>query len=715
MTHCGNWMWPIEESLVQLCNDVGAEIIVLTDRKKPGSFEIIDLDHLSEKHQFRQMLGRNSGCIRLPEELFDRQYAFEKQQKRYQRIKRDKLRLSMTLWCRQAEALFEVIEPDLFIVWNGQFGIGRVFRFVAEQLAVPVCFAEKGVLPQSWYLDRQGINATSSIGRDFCGNLEIGETQVETFQEKIRKIDQTGASAWRQPERKDGAKIRQELGVKKGQKVVFFPGQVDSDSNILLFSSHFKRSLDVLSWLAQGTGQDHFILAKPHPKGMDKQEDFAAVLGGEGRSITDMNVLDAIAVADVVVTINSTVAFEAIIRGTPVLQLGDGILTGKGLVAEYDPQQSAREQINKCLAEHQEKGEEIAARALRFGAYLNNQYYSFRFQTETARIALDSILVPLEVSKKSETHHVIVSRFSALTADTWWRFFRNRILLEIWYFLLRVKIVGVKAVKLLLPGLVTWLKKKLVQRASSAPWSSGFVMQHEVYSFDVFDTVLTRTVASPRALFELVQSRLSSLHSLPRQLVRRFPDIRIKAERRARLCATREETTLDEIYQKIADEHVLEAVTIEEIKALELETELECASPIALILEEIHRLKGAGKRVIYTSDIYLPQSHILKMLEKVGAPVDTGVLYVSSEIGLRKSSGSLFYHILENEGCSVKNLYHFGDNDWADLLVPARIGIRIYRTPGREVFAKRLRFSLGGAFYRSRRLLSKFFETNDER
>jgi CDP-glycerol glycerophosphotransferase (TagB/SpsB family) len=125
-------------------------------------------------------------------------------------------------------------------------------------------------------------------------------------------------------------------------------------------------------------GNEYFILAKPHPKGNLPAEDYTTILGNKGRAVADINVLDAIELADCVVSINSTVAFEAALRAKPVLLLGQGVLSKKEFVSSYLPEKGAAEQIAACITRYNLKRSTLHQQALSFAVYLDSQYYIYR-------------------------------------------------------------------------------------------------------------------------------------------------------------------------------------------------------------------------------------------------------------------------------------------------------------------------------------------------
>ncbi len=69
----------------------------------------------------------------------------------------------------------------------------------------------------------------------------------------------------------------------------------------------------------------------------------------------------------------------------------------------------------------------------------------------------------------------------------------------------------------------------------------------ELYSFDVFDTLITRRVGVPRGIFALMQEEIKDKLSLPKD----FYTIRCESERLAREIGDCREITFDDIYRKM--------------------------------------------------------------------------------------------------------------------------------------------------------------------
>ena len=412
--HCMHerWVAPIAGDLEKACEGLPCELFVIG--RGANCFitadNYIDLDVL-ESSIFSALT--DSMCYNTA--TFEEQIHYE--ETLYQLsgiiISREDIRQRLQGWFSEALLLLKMIQPDIVIVWNGLLARRAMYAKAARLLKLPVYYAEKGLLPDSWYVDQRGINPLSSVAEG-----EVGESITSEAREKwlcaLQMIDEKGESAWEQPARKDPQPLKKMLGlVGDNQKIVFFPGQVDSDSNIILFSNHFNNSLDALAWLVEGlSSREYFVLAKPHPKGSTKTEDFTTILGTRGKSLSDINVIDAIQLSDCVVSINSTVAFEAAIRGKPVLLLGQSLLSKKEFVSTYVPGVGASVQIAQCIERYDQNREMLYQQALALAVYLDSHYYAYRGNQQKTVDLVKRLLAHHEGGKEKSFTLEDVSRLS---------------------------------------------------------------------------------------------------------------------------------------------------------------------------------------------------------------------------------------------------------------------------------------------------------------
>lgn len=189
---------------------------------------------------------------------------------------------------------------------------------------------------------------------------------------------------------------------------------------------------------------------------------------------------------------------------------------------------------------------------------------------------------------------------------------------------------------------------------------------HSVISFDVFDTLLVRTLWRPEDVFRLVAKRIDDPSFFKKRVV---------AEQNARTRATKEhnheDITIDEIY---AEPDLFDARDLE----LEFERTVCFGNPeLAAVLKEA---KKRGKKVIAVSDMYLPTAFVRELLDTAGLE-EIEELYVSSDVRMTKGSGRLFEHVLAQLGVAPTDMLHIGDNRQADVLAPRNQGISSFHYP----------------------------------
>lgn len=190
--------------------------------------------------------------------------------------------------------------------------------------------------------------------------------------------------------------------------------------------------------------------------------------------------------------------------------------------------------------------------------------------------------------------------------------------------------------------------------------------QHEVVSFDIFDTLLYRTVSKPTDVFTRMEPFVKENCGISR-----FHERRIQAEQEARSRTRMEDVTIFEIYSAmdIAPELARKLIDYER------ETEFAILRRDNTMAELLEYSMSAGKKVLILSDMYQSSAFLKEALSRARL---TGykTLYVSSEEKLTKASGNLFRKVAEKEGISnLRGWLHFGDNPYSDYMVPRSLGL----------------------------------------
>lgn len=181
-----------------------------------------------------------------------------------------------------------------------------------------------------------------------------------------------------------------------------------------------------------------------------------------------------------------------------------------------------------------------------------------------------------------------------------------------------------------------------------------------VISFDVFDTLLLRPYAEPTDVFRHIENK-NGLFG--------FANERIDAEMRTRHNnPAREDITLDEIYNEISDE-------FKNLKQSEIEWELKILTTNPEMKAVWDYAKSRGKKIVVTSDMYLPSSVIEQALAKNGFD-GYDRLYVSGDIGKTKHFGTLYAHIIKDTVDNASDILHIGDNKNSDYKQAKKAGLR---------------------------------------
>lgn len=199
-----------------------------------------------------------------------------------------------------------------------------------------------------------------------------------------------------------------------------------------------------------------------------------------------------------------------------------------------------------------------------------------------------------------------------------------------------------------------------------------------LYSYDIFDTCISRLYAYPRDLFLDLGYRLSPA-DLPEhrrlRAARDFQRRRVLAEKIAYLrSGERRTATIDDVYRNFRTPAWL-GLGVEAIKQLELDLEREAIYGIPSIAREIDSLLSRGSRVVFMSDMYLDSRFIAEVLQSRGIATTGVKIYVSSEALATKASGRLYRSVLEAEAVAPHAAQHVGDNLRVDVVQARAAGV----------------------------------------
>ena len=202
-------------------------------------------------------------------------------------------------------------------------------------------------------------------------------------------------------------------------------------------------------------------------------------------------------------------------------------------------------------------------------------------------------------------------------------------------------------------------------------------------SFDIFDTLITRPFYEPLDMFRIMDKDYRELtHN---NVGINFSKIRVTSENICRENKRKtdpecQEVTLDEIYDTIHTQYEISKDVLEKLKKKECEYEIRFCKRRDTIHELYELALDMGKKVIFTSDMYLPEDVIVKILKENGYTEYTK-LYLSSTVKKIKWTGDLYINVFKDMGLEPGEMIHMGDNFESDYKRAKELGMNSIHIP----------------------------------
>lgn len=198
------------------------------------------------------------------------------------------------------------------------------------------------------------------------------------------------------------------------------------------------------------------------------------------------------------------------------------------------------------------------------------------------------------------------------------------------------------------------------------------IREHDVISFDFFDTLFCRRTLAPEDTFAWVAAHCG--------LDPAFPAARARTER-ALDCAP-----LAQIYDALARQFHWDGPTRDRALQTELDFERRCLMPRRTMLRMIRYAQQCGKRVYIVSDTALPASFLQALLQEGGLR-EPPEIWVSCERGQTKYGGlfSTFRRHVSEDGL---RFLHIGDNRSVDGVCAEMAGLSHFLIASVETLAR---------------------------
>lgn len=191
------------------------------------------------------------------------------------------------------------------------------------------------------------------------------------------------------------------------------------------------------------------------------------------------------------------------------------------------------------------------------------------------------------------------------------------------------------------------------------------LLDYDLISFDVFHTLVNRTVYHPDDIFRLTEVEISAEGKGKRE----FVSLRRQAEKQAFL-RLQDRCTLSAIYEELQKLAQITDEERERWKQTELETMIQYSCPREDILWVYEELKKRKKQILIITDSYLERADLERLLQKNGYK-GYQELWLSNEMGGNKEDGTMWEMFLKK----YKRVFsiHVGNHVCGDIQKPSAL------------------------------------------
>jgi hypothetical protein len=226
------------------------------------------------------------------------------------------------VWSQATLALVARFQPKAVFVWNGRYLPYSAISATCEAAGQPFFTSEIGWLPGTIFLDRGRLSGDTSdlFGRGPEAATTADDGRAEAFlgdytARKVTMVSQRLLSP---------SETRRNLLGADGRFLLVYGCQVDWDTNVVIGARHFHSNESAVSFLLECMAgvPGARIVVKTHPlDSKDADTALREIVGSRGTVVSDIHPHTLIEAADCVSVRNSTLGFEALCYGKPLIAL----------------------------------------------------------------------------------------------------------------------------------------------------------------------------------------------------------------------------------------------------------------------------------------------------------------------------------------------------------------------------------------------------------
>lgn len=260
--------------------------------------------------------------------------------------------------------ILEILKPKYIFLWNQFYAMHQVIEYIAYKMGITIKYMEFGSIPGTVAIEENGQMGESDIAKNSSYFISLPVSVQEVKAAKFVRTYLKKSRLNRNVQIADAESIEIFKKIKeKNKPIIFYAGQDDYESGMYPYTQRsreyhspiFESSDEGVIFLAEIAKQNDWILLyKPHPQ-------YHTSIKGNYKNLCIINggdINDCIDIADITVTILSSTAYLALIRGKAVVMLGYNQLKGKQCTYEAFIREEIEDIIRKALQDGMTKGME---------------------------------------------------------------------------------------------------------------------------------------------------------------------------------------------------------------------------------------------------------------------------------------------------------------------------------------------------------------------
>ncbi|WP_169745653.1 rhamnan synthesis F family protein [Sulfurovum lithotrophicum] len=209
-------------------------------------------------------------------------------------------------------------------------------------------------------------------------------------------------------------------------------------------------------------------------------------------------------------------------------------------------------------------------------------------------------------------------------------------------------------------------------KAKTLETAKNIVKEKECVIFDIFDTLVTRTIFYPDNLFRIMEEKFDTKFSTRSD----FMKVRKETEYKLRISETYTgDVSYEDIYDHIHLHSDYTPEMVDYLRSMDFDYEMKTLIPKPDTIALLQYAYDNDIDILFVSDMYLTTEQVMAILKKHNIPFKKENLFVSSDTGYRKDNTTVWKYLVDSKRIDPSRTLMIGDSEVSDAKLPGDFGI----------------------------------------